>query len=113
MMIRPAFEQQARLGETLGGEGRDFPQSASHNVYGDILYGRERRTRPRDHVKMFFALCFRSQVGPIALYKDSNATLIALNRFAFGARGSSGDLARAASDPRGYLTAELIQPAIA
>ena len=47
------------------------------------------------------------------MYKNSNATLIALNRFAFGARGSSGDLARAASDPRGYLTAELVQPAIA
>jgi uncharacterized protein (DUF1800 family) len=39
--------------------------------------------------------------------------LIALNRFAFGARGGSDDYNRAASDPRGYLLAELAQPAVA
>ena len=36
----------------------------------------------------------------------------ALNRFGFGARGD-GDLAAAASDPRGFLKAELAQPGIA
>ena len=49
-------------------------------------------------------------IGP-----DAKAAFIALNRFAFGARGGSfaGDLARAASDPREFLRAELLQPAIA
>ena len=42
------------------------------------------------------------------------AAFIALNRFAFGARGGTyaSDLARAASDPRGFLGAELLQPEI-
>jgi uncharacterized protein (DUF1800 family) len=49
-------------------------------------------------------------VGP-----DAKAGFVALNRFAFGARGGAyaGDLARAASDPRGLLKAELMQPGIA
>lgn len=38
---------------------------------------------------------------------------MALNRFGFGARGGASDLARAASDPRGVLKAELSQPAVA
>lgn len=41
--------------------------------------------------------------------RDPNAGLIALNRFGFGARGD-GDLAAAASDPRGMLKAELNEP---
>jgi hypothetical protein len=40
--------------------------------------------------------------------RDWQAALIALNRFGFGAGGgSSGDLGRAASDPRGFVEAEL------
>ena len=43
---------------------------------------------------------------------DPKAGLTALNRFGFGARGD-GDLAAAASDPRGFLEAEIRQPGIA
>src|ERR1700737_2283642 len=43
---------------------------------------------------------------------DFQAGFTALNRFGFGARGD-GDLAVAASDPRGFLKAELAQPGIA
>src|ERR1700726_4342769 len=39
---------------------------------------------------------------------DFKAGFIALNRFGFGARGD-GDLAAAASDPRGFLKAEWAQ----
>jgi len=40
--------------------------------------------------------------------RDSQAALVALNRFGFGARGgASGDLVNAASDPRGFVKAEL------
>ena len=40
--------------------------------------------------------------------RDSKAALVALNRFGFGARGgASGDLVNAASDPRGFVKAEL------
>jgi uncharacterized protein (DUF1800 family) len=51
----------------------------------------------------------------MAIGPDHKAALVALNRFSFGARGGAyaGDLARAASDPRGFLKAELLQPAIA
>jgi uncharacterized protein (DUF1800 family) len=43
--------------------------------------------------------------------RDSQAALVALNRFGFGARGgASGDLADAASDPRGFVKAELSRP---
>lgn len=43
--------------------------------------------------------------------RDSQAALIALNRFGFGARGgASGDLVNAASDPRGFVKAELARP---
>ena len=44
--------------------------------------------------------------------QDFRAGFTALNRFGFGARGD-GDLAAAASDPRGFLKAELAQPGIA
>ncbi len=43
---------------------------------------------------------------------DPTAGFTALNRFGFGARGD-GDLAAAASDPRGFLDAELREPGIA
>lgn len=43
--------------------------------------------------------------------RDSQAALVALNRFGFGARGgASGDLINAASDPRGFVKAELAHP---
>ena len=44
--------------------------------------------------------------------QDFKAGFTALNRFGFGAR-DDGDLAAAASDPRGFLKAELAQPGIA
>ncbi|MGJ5136117.1 DUF1800 domain-containing protein [Bradyrhizobium oligotrophicum] len=43
--------------------------------------------------------------------RDARAALVALNRFGFGARGgASGDLVNAASDPRGFVKAELGRP---
>jgi uncharacterized protein (DUF1800 family) len=43
--------------------------------------------------------------------RDSQAALVALNRFGYGARGgASGDLVNAASDPRGFVKAELNRP---
>jgi uncharacterized protein (DUF1800 family) len=43
--------------------------------------------------------------------RDSQAALVALNRFGFGARGgASGDFMNAASDPRGFVKAELNRP---
>jgi uncharacterized protein (DUF1800 family) len=43
--------------------------------------------------------------------RDSQAALVALNRFGFGARGgASGDFVNAASDPRGFVKAALSRP---
>ena len=43
--------------------------------------------------------------------RDTQAALVALNRFGFGARGgASGDLVNASSDPRGFVKAELARP---
>ena len=43
--------------------------------------------------------------------RDSQAALVALNRFGFGARGgASGDFVNAASDPRGFVKSELERP---
>jgi uncharacterized protein (DUF1800 family) len=43
--------------------------------------------------------------------RDSQAALVALNRFGYGARGgASGDFVNAASDPRGFVKAELSRP---
>jgi uncharacterized protein (DUF1800 family) len=43
--------------------------------------------------------------------RDPQAALIALNRFGFGARGgAAGDLINAASDPRGFVKADLHRP---
>jgi uncharacterized protein (DUF1800 family) len=43
--------------------------------------------------------------------RDSQAAMVALNRFGFGARGgASGDLINAASDPRGFVRGELNRP---
>src|SRR3954467_9635836 len=42
---------------------------------------------------------------------DSQGALVALNRFGLGARGgASGDFVNAASDPRGFVKAELGRP---
>ena len=44
--------------------------------------------------------------------RDSQAALVALHRFGFGARGgASGDFVNAASDPRGFVKAEMSRPA--
>jgi uncharacterized protein (DUF1800 family) len=46
--------------------------------------------------------------------RDPQAALVALNRFGFGARGAaSGDFDAAASDPRGFVKAELAKPNVA
>src|ERR1700738_571455 len=51
----------------------------------------------------------RAKGNPMA--GDSQAALVALNRFGLGARGGmSGDFASAASDPRGFVKAELSRP---
>src|ERR1700712_4716341 len=43
--------------------------------------------------------------------RDSQAALVALNRFGLGARGgASGDFVNAASDPRGFVKAALNRP---
>jgi uncharacterized protein (DUF1800 family) len=43
--------------------------------------------------------------------RDSQTALVALNRFGFGARGgASGDLVNAASDPRGFVKADMSRP---
>ncbi|MBT1510886.1 DUF1800 family protein [Bradyrhizobium sp. SRL28] len=43
--------------------------------------------------------------------RDSQAALVALNRFGLGARGgASGDILNAASDPRGFVKQELARP---
>jgi uncharacterized protein (DUF1800 family) len=45
------------------------------------------------------------------LARDPQGALVALNRFGFGARGgASGDFASAATDPRGFVKAELSKP---
>src|ERR1700716_1002904 len=42
------------------------------------------------------------------MVRDPQAALVALNRFGLGARGgASGDFVNAASDPRGFVKAEL------
>ncbi|MEH2479151.1 uncharacterized protein (DUF1800 family) [Nitrobacteraceae bacterium AZCC 2146] len=45
------------------------------------------------------------------MFRDPQMALVALNRFGFGARGgASGDIVNAASDPRGFVKAELSRP---
>jgi len=46
--------------------------------------------------------------------RDPQAALVALNRFGLGARGgAAGDFGNAASDPRGFVKAELSRPGVA
>lgn len=48
------------------------------------------------------------------MVRDPQAALVALNRFGLGARGgASGDFTSAASDPRGFVKAELAKPGVA
>jgi uncharacterized protein (DUF1800 family) len=54
---------------------------------------------------------FRKLFQEIPMARDPQTALLALNRFGFGARGgAAGDLANAASDPRGFVKADLKAP---
>src|SRR4051812_16234566 len=56
-------------------------------------------------------IIYRGSPEGSPMARDSQAALIALNRFGFGARGgASGDFVNAASDPRGFVKAELARP---
>ena len=48
----------------------------------------------------------------MAIGPDPKAAQVAFRRFGFGPRGGAFDLARVASDPRGFLKSELQRPAI-
>jgi uncharacterized protein (DUF1800 family) len=48
----------------------------------------------------------------VAIGSDPKAAQVAFRRFGFGPRGGAFDLARVASDPRGFLKSELQRPAI-
>jgi uncharacterized protein (DUF1800 family) len=56
--------------------------------------------------------CSGTTLKEFLMARDSRNALVALNRFGFGARGgASGDLVNAASDPRGFVKADLARPA--
>src|SRR5881394_563548 len=56
-------------------------------------------------------IIYRAKLKGNPMARDSQAALVALNRFGFGARGgASGDFINAASDPRGFVKAELSRP---
>src|SRR3954447_4870851 len=56
-------------------------------------------------------IIYRGEFKGNPMARDSQAALVALNRFGFGARGgASGDFVNAASDPRGFVKAELARP---
>src|SRR5579872_564316 len=48
-----------------------------------------------------------SIMGKPEMARDLQVALTALNRFGFGARGASTDLAAVAADPRGFIKADL------
>jgi uncharacterized protein (DUF1800 family) len=59
-------------------------------------------------IQIYTHECARKALEATAMARDSHFALVALNRFGFGARGgASGDLVNAASDPRGFVKAEL------
>src|SRR5665647_2163673 len=61
--------------------------------------------------KQYTPATFRESAKGNPMARDSQAALVALNRFGFGARGgASGDFVNAASDPRGFVKAELNRP---
>src|SRR4051812_39397389 len=54
---------------------------------------------------------YRADLKGNPMARDSQAALVAINRFGFGARGgASGDFVNAASDARGFVKAELNRP---
>src|ERR1700748_2417124 len=56
----------------------------------------------------------RATLKEFPMARDSRNALVALNRFGFGARGgASGDFVNAASDPRGFVKADLARPSVA
>src|SRR3954470_5033549 len=56
-------------------------------------------------------IIYRAELEGNPMARDSKAALVALNRFGLGARGgASGDFVNAASDPRGFVKAELLRP---
>src|SRR3954447_18327831 len=56
-------------------------------------------------------IIYRGNLKGNPMARDSQAALVALNRFGLGARGgASGDFLNAASDPRGFVKAELSRP---
>src|SRR4051812_11036579 len=56
-------------------------------------------------------IIYRAELEGNPMARDSQAALVALNRFGLGARGgASGDFLNAASDPRGFVKAELSRP---
>src|SRR4051812_49634781 len=56
-------------------------------------------------------IIYRAELEGNPMARDSKAALVALNRFGLGARGgASGDFVNAASDPRGFVKAELARP---
>src|SRR3954471_13705451 len=65
---------------------------------------------------MIRAAVYAERAGQIVrkgnpMARDSQAALVALHRFGLGARGgASGDFLNAASDPRGFVKAELSRP---
>src|SRR4051812_48306360 len=65
---------------------------------------------------MIRAAVYAERAGQIVregkpMARDSHAALVALHRFGLGARGgASGDFINAASDPRGFVKAELSRP---
>jgi uncharacterized protein (DUF1800 family) len=61
---------------------------------------------------LYRAAPLRHLLRKIPMARDPQAALIALNRFGFGARGgAAGDFVNAASDPRGFVKADLQRPA--
>src|SRR4051812_40431437 len=56
-------------------------------------------------------IIYRAELEGNPMARDSQAALVALNRFGLGARGgASGDFVNAASDPRGFVKSELNRP---
>src|SRR3954470_24468238 len=56
-------------------------------------------------------IIYRAELEGNPMARDSRAALVALHRFGFGARGgASGDFVNAASDPRGFVKAEMSRP---
>src|SRR5436190_11579427 len=97
-----------RIRRTRGGAWADVPNDLSstrQHPDAELIPGSCRSA-------LYSAATIRpgnSKGNPMA--RDSQAALVALNRFGLGARGgASGDFLNAASDPRGFVKAELARP---